>query len=125
MPERILIVDDDEGLRDSLQLVFSAEGYEAVGACDAKSALSLIDRAPFDVVLCDLRMPGMDGMELLPQLHRRLPGATLVLMSAYEDRQYALAAVKAGAAAYLAKSDSQAALVDAVLAAGAPAAAEL
>jgi DNA-binding NtrC family response regulator len=103
MPERILIVDDDEGLRESLQLVFSAEGYEAVGAADAAVALSEIDRTPFDVVLCDLRMPGMDGMELLPQLARRLPGATVVLMSAYGTEELALEAMQRGAYDYLAK----------------------
>ena len=68
MSDRILVVDDDPALRESLQLVLSAEGYAAAGAADGDAALARIEAESFDVILCDLRMPGMDGMELLPQL---------------------------------------------------------
>ncbi|HEY8154273.1 MAG TPA: response regulator, partial [Myxococcota bacterium] len=71
MSGRILIVDDDESLRESLELVLSAEGYETVCAVDAPSALRQLEIAPPELVLCDLRMPGIDGLELLPQLVRR------------------------------------------------------
>jgi two-component system response regulator AtoC len=101
--ERILIVDDDEALRESLELVLSAEGYEVVPAADAASALERIDQSPFDLVLCDLRMPGMDGMELLPQLARRAPGLTILMMSAYGTEELALEAMRRGAYDYLAK----------------------
>ena len=103
MTGRILVVDDDEGLRESLQLVLTAEGYEAVGAEDADRALTQIDRAPFDVVLCDLRMPGMDGLELLPHMARRLPESTLILMSAYGTEELAIEAMQQGASDYLSK----------------------
>jgi len=103
VPDRVLIVDDDEGLRESLQLVLSAEGYEATCAPDAESALETVDRAPFDVVLCDLRMPGMDGMELLPLLARRMPESTLIMMSAYGTEELAIEAMRQGAYDYLAK----------------------
>jgi len=101
--ERILIVDDDPGLRESLELVLAAEGYEVVAAADAEAALRLAVEAPTDVVLCDLRMPGMDGLELLPHLARRLPGATLILMSAYGSAELAIEAMRRGAYDYLAK----------------------
>jgi len=101
--ERILIVDDDEGLRESLELVLASEGYEVSSAADADGALRAIEAAPVDVVLCDLRMPGQDGLELLPQLARRLPGATLLLMSAYGTADLAIEALKRGAYDYLAK----------------------
>jgi two-component system response regulator AtoC len=101
--ERILIVDDDESLRESLELVLAAEGYEVTVAADAEAALLAIEAAPVDVVLCDLRMPGQDGLELLPQLARRLPGATLLLMSAYGTADLAIEALKRGAYDYLAK----------------------
>ena len=103
MAERILIVDDDAPLRESLELVLAAEGYEVAGAPDAASALRRIEEAPTDVVLCDLRMPGMDGLELLPLLARRMPGATLILMSAYGTADLAIEAMRRGAYDYLAK----------------------
>jgi two-component system response regulator AtoC len=101
--ERILIVDDDEALRDSLQMVLAAEGYDVVAAANAGEALSRIDAGPVDVVLCDLRMPGIDGLELLPQLGRRLPGCPVILMSAYGSSDLAIEAMRHGAYDYLAK----------------------
>jgi len=103
MPDRILVIDDDDGLRDSLQLLLAAEGYEAVGAEDAGAALREVERAPYDVILCDLRMPGVDGMELLPQLVRRLPSTAVIMMSAYGTEELALEAIHLGAYDYLAK----------------------
>lgn len=100
---RILIVDDDEALRESLALVLSAEDYEVLAAPDGEAALALLEKGPVDVVLCDLRMPGVDGLELLPQLARRLPGATLVLMSAHGGPDLAIEAIQRGAYDYLAK----------------------
>jgi two-component system response regulator AtoC len=101
--ERILIVDDDEALRESLELVLVAEGYEVAAAADAEVALQQIEASPVDLVLCDLRMPGMDGMELLPQIGLRLPGATVIMMSAYGTADLAIEAMKRGAYDYLAK----------------------
>jgi two-component system response regulator AtoC len=103
MSTRILIVDDDEALRDSLQLVLSSEGFEVVSARSGQEALELLASSAPEIVLCDLRMPGMDGMELLPELARRQPGATLILMSAYGTEELALEAMKRGAYDYLAK----------------------
>ncbi len=103
MTGRILIVDDDESLRESLQLVLAAEGYETACAADAEAALGHLEISTPEVVLCDLRMPGMDGLELLPQLVRRLPEATVILMSAYGTAELAIEAMKRGAYDYLAK----------------------
>jgi two-component system, NtrC family, response regulator AtoC len=100
--DRILVVDDDAALRDSLALLLAAEGYEVVTAADAASALACLE-TPVDVVLCDVRMPGMDGLELLPELIRRLPGAPVLLMSAYGSGDLAVEALKRGAFDYLAK----------------------
>jgi two-component system, NtrC family, response regulator AtoC len=103
VPGPLLIVEDDRDLRESLQLVLAAEGYEAHCAAGADEALALIDRISFEVVLCDLRMPGMDGMELLPLLARRLPDSTLIMMSAYGTADLAVEALQRGAYDYLAK----------------------
>ena len=103
MSDRILIVDDDEALREGLQLVLSAEGYEVVTAADGNQALAQIGASPVDVTLCDLRMPGIDGFELLPQIAARQPGVTVILMSAYGSDELAIEALRRGAHDYLAK----------------------
>ncbi len=103
MADRILIVDDDVALRESLEMVLAAEGYQVLAAPEAEAALSLLESHDVDAVLCDLRMPGIDGMELLPQLIRRLPGVPVILMSAYGSTDLAVEAMQAGAYDYLAK----------------------
>ncbi|MEN8183429.1 MAG: sigma-54 dependent transcriptional regulator [Myxococcota bacterium] len=103
MKERILIVDDDPGLRESLELVLAAEGHPVIGAENASAALEVLQQAPVDLVLCDLRMPGMSGMELLPELVRRLPAATVIMMSAYGSADLAIEAMKRGAYDYITK----------------------
>jgi two-component system response regulator AtoC len=103
LPQRILIVDDDESLRESLALVLGAEGYETSLASSGEDALARLDDTLPDVVLCDLRMPGIDGLALLPDLARRRPDATLILMSAYGTEELALEAMRRGAYDYLAK----------------------
>jgi len=100
---RILVVDDDDALRESLELFLASEGFEVAAAADGPQALAQLERAPFDVVLSDLRMPGIDGFELLPQLLRIAPGLTVILMSAYGTRELAIEALKRGAYDYLAK----------------------
>jgi two-component system response regulator AtoC len=100
---RILVVDDDDALRESLELFLASEGFDVAAAADGTLALAQLERAPFDVVLCDLRMPGIDGFELLPQLLRIAPGLTVILMSAYGTRDLAIEALKRGAYDYLAK----------------------
>ena len=101
--ERILIVDDDEALRESLELVLASEGYEVSTADCGETALERIEEQPVDLVLCDLRMPGIDGFELIPQISRRLPGVAVVLMSAYGTEDLAVEAMRRGAYDYLAK----------------------
>ncbi|MCP5057939.1 MAG: sigma-54-dependent Fis family transcriptional regulator [bacterium] len=103
MSERILIVDDDDALRDSLGMFLAAEGFDVVLADGAIRALELLEAAPVDLVLCDLRMPGTDGLELLPQIHGRLPGVTVLMMSAYGSADLAIEAMQRGAYDYLAK----------------------
>jgi len=103
MTARILIVDDDDSLRESLELVLSAESYEVISAPNGETALRLIEETPIDIILSDLRMPGIDGMELLPQFAQRLPGATIILMSAYGTEDLAIEAMRRGAYDYIAK----------------------
>ena len=78
---RILVIDDDEALLESLQITLSQEGYEVSTSACAEDALDRITTSTVDAVLCDLRVPGLEGFDLLPQLARELPGAPIILMS--------------------------------------------
>jgi two-component system, NtrC family, response regulator AtoC len=95
--ERILIVDGDDSMRESLELALSAESHEVASVRNAATALEQIEARTFDVVLCDLGVPGLDGMELLPQLARRAPAMTLLVMSADAGIELASEALRLGA----------------------------
>jgi two-component system response regulator AtoC len=103
MFNRILIVDDDEALRESLEMILSAEGYTVLTAASGEAALSLLDETDIDAVVTDLRMPGIDGFDLIPQISRRLPGVPIILMSAHGTEDLAVEAIQRGAYDYLAK----------------------
>jgi two-component system response regulator ResD len=81
---RILVVDDSEPLRDFLKLVFANEGYNVLTARDGLEALGLVEDKDVDVVLSDLMMPGMDGVELFRALRRRRSTIPFIMMSADE-----------------------------------------
>ncbi len=103
MFQNILIVDDDAALRESLELLLSAEGHAVRTAADGQAALELLEASPADVVLCDLRMPGLDGFDLIPQIARQWPGVPIILMSAHGTEDLAIEAIQRGAYDYLAK----------------------
>jgi two-component system response regulator AtoC len=100
---RILIVDDDAGLRRSLGLLLDAEGYSVETEGDPQKGLVRAAEQPFDVILCDVRMPGMDGLEFLARYRDNGGGALLIMMSAYGGEDSAIEAVKRGAYDYLPK----------------------
>jgi two-component system response regulator AtoC len=101
--QRILIIDDEQGVRASLSLILQDEGYEVSTAANATEAERLLGAGSFDVVLCDVRMPGRSGLELLPDIARAQPDATLLMISAHGDLDQALEAVRRGAYDFLAK----------------------
>ncbi|MGB0620967.1 MAG: sigma-54-dependent transcriptional regulator [Myxococcota bacterium] len=103
MFDRILVIDDDEALRENLEVFLSNEGYEVLAAGRGDTALELIESSTVDAVLCDLRMPGLDGFDLLPQITRHLPGAPIILMSDDGTDDLAVEAIQRGAYDYLAK----------------------
>jgi DNA-binding NtrC family response regulator len=99
----LLVVDDDETVRASLRDALTREGVRVSVAADGREAASLMGDDPADLVLTDVRMPGLGGLELLRLLRARAPGADVVLMTAYDDAITAVAAAQEGARAYLAK----------------------
>ena len=103
MSRSILIVDDDPSVRISLAEALADETTLVRAAADAESALQLLADRPADVVLADVRMPGMDGVELLRLVRQRIPATEVVLMSAYDDLPTVAGAMRDGATDFLAK----------------------
>jgi CheY-like chemotaxis protein len=100
---RILIVDDEKHQRDILQLILESEGYEGVSARNGRHALQALREQPFDVVLTDLKMPDMSGIELLTALLKAQPGLCVILMTAHGSIVSAVDAMLKGAFDYLTK----------------------
>src|SRR6516164_7815581 len=100
---RILIVDDELVVRDSLGKWFTSEGYTARPTGGAREALEVIQQAEFDVALIDIKMPGMDGMELQARLREADPDLTVIIMTGYASVDTAVQALKRGAYDYITK----------------------
>ena len=100
---KILIVDDELVVRDSLGKWFASEGYTARPAGGAREGLELIQQMEFDIALIDIRMPGMDGMELQARLHEADPELTVIIMTGYASVETAVQALKHGAYDYITK----------------------
>jgi DNA-binding NtrC family response regulator len=100
---KILIVDDELVVRDSLGKWFSSEGYTARPTGSAREALETIQQMEFDIALIDIKMPGMDGMELQSRLHDADPDLTVIIMTGYASVETAVQALKHGAYDYITK----------------------
>ncbi len=99
----VLIVDDDSRQRDVLAEFLDHRGYRVRTAADGESALELLESALADLVLMDVRMPGMGGLRALECFRDRHPTVTVILLTAYAGVQDAVRAMRAGAADYLEK----------------------
>jgi len=100
---RLLVVDDEESFRHMLSVILEKEGYEVETAKDGDSALEKMERGLFDGVLCDIRMPRMDGIQFLKKAKKRHSDSTIVMMSAYGTLDTAIEAMKLGAYDYISK----------------------
>lgn len=102
-PAKILVVDDKEQMREVLRKFLAAENYQIETAENAVEALKKFDETPFDVVLSDIKMPGMDGTELLAEILKKDARTIVILMTAFGSIEAAVAAIKLGAADYVSK----------------------
>jgi two-component system response regulator GlrR len=100
---RLLLVDDDPSLLRLMTLRLEGEGYQVISADCAETALTLLAKHPVDVVLSDLRMPGLDGMALFDEIAKRSPGLPVVLMTAHGSIPEAVAATQRGVFGFLTK----------------------
>ena len=103
MKPKILLIEDDASTAGSLQKVLCAEGYEVLVARRGDAGLEQAQKQSFDVVVTDLRMPGLGGLELVAQLHAAKPKQPIILMTAHGTTETAIEATKLGACDYLLK----------------------
>ncbi|MFO0551291.1 MAG: sigma-54 dependent transcriptional regulator [Polyangiaceae bacterium] len=101
--KKILIVDDEPSARSGLEKLLRQEGYEVVSAADGASAMVKLDENAPDVVITDLRMPGVDGIELVSKIHEAQPALPVIVVTAFGDVTSAVRAMKVGADDYLTK----------------------
>ena len=100
---RILLADDDSSLRRVVQFKLQKGGYEVVTVADGRQAVAQLEVEPFDLLLSDIRMPGLDGLELLEIVRQRRPDLKVILMTAHATVTQAVQAVKLGAFDYITK----------------------
>jgi two-component system response regulator PilR (NtrC family) len=100
---RILVIDDEPSICDVLAISLKKEGYEVATETNPRKGLDRFRREPFDVVLQDLKMPEMDGIELLRELKKARPESVVVIMTAYSTWDRAVEAMRLGAYAYVKK----------------------
>ncbi|MBC8414155.1 MAG: sigma-54-dependent Fis family transcriptional regulator [Nitrospira sp.] len=103
MAKSILIVEDEETLRESLKRIFKKEGYDVDVAASAELGLELTDTAIYDIILSDIILPGMDGIEMLTRVRQANPDQIFLIMTAYASVETAIRALQAGAYDYIMK----------------------
>jgi two-component system response regulator AtoC len=101
--KRVLVIDDEENLRHYLQLILGEAGYQVESAQDGKEAFEKMQRRAWDIILCDIKMPTMDGMALLKAAKEKGLEGTIIMMSAYGTVDTAVEAMKIGAYDYVSK----------------------
>ena len=102
-PNKILIVDDEPNMLHMLSAVLQQDGFDPYTADTGQKALELISAENFDFILTDVRMPGMDGLQLLENIRERGIDVIVIVMSAYGNIELALEAIRKGAYDYISK----------------------
>jgi DNA-binding NtrC family response regulator len=103
MSKSILIVEDEETLRESIKRIFTREGYAVEGAESAEKALSILETSMYDVIISDIILPGMDGIELLTKVREQIPDQIFIVVTAYASLDTSVKALRAGAYDYIMK----------------------
>lgn len=103
MAERLLIVEDEDTLCRSLQRVFTREGFEVDIAESAEAAVQLLAEKSYDLVITDIILPGISGIELLTRYKEKNPGQKMIIMTAYASLETAVEAIRAGACDFIMK----------------------
>ena len=112
MKPRILVIDDEAGIRDSMRRTLEYQGYHFVGAATGQEGLALIERDPPDLVFLDIKMPGMDGLEVLERIKASNPAVPVVMVSGHGTAQNAFEARDKGASGFIEKPFSEPVLLE-------------
>ncbi len=100
---RILIIDDDDNIRDGMVSLLESRGYEAIGAADGKIALEMLEEQVFELIITDYKMQQMDGMRLLKSLNKQYPSLKVIMVTGFGSIEHAVEAMQAGAVNYITK----------------------
>ena len=103
MPEKLLIVDDEQGMRDLLSIMLRKQGYEVDVAESGEEAISRVTREEYDLLVTDISMPGLDGLTVLRRVREIAPELPTILITAYASTESAIEALKLGAYDYIVK----------------------
>jgi two-component system nitrogen regulation response regulator NtrX len=107
MPKpRILVIDDDAGIREQMKMTLGYDGYDVSGAATGQEGLALVERELPDLVLLDVKMPGMDGLDVLTRIHSMAPTLPIVMLSAHGTPSSAVDAIRKGAVDFIEKPPS-------------------
>jgi CheY-like chemotaxis protein len=102
-PFNILVVDDEDALRTVLSSELQSEGYSVVSAADGDEAISILQQKSFDLVLLDIKMPRVDGFEVLRFLKERYPKTKVIMLTGFADLKNAIESKKLGAEDFVSK----------------------
>lgn len=111
---KILVLDDEEIVRVSCKKCLTPEGYDVDVAANGVEGLAMIENNRYDVILTDLKMPDMDGMEFLAKVKERHPDTKVIMITGYSTVEHAVKAMRMGAYNYIEKPFTPDALIDAV-----------
>jgi len=100
---KALIIEDDEGMRSLLEDFFKEEGFEADSVSNGSEAFRILVRDTFDLIITDIRMPGLTGLDILPGIKRLHPEVPIIVITAFGSEEIHRKAMKRGATAYLEK----------------------
>jgi two-component system response regulator PilR (NtrC family) len=107
-PSRVLVVDDERSMRELLSIVLKRDGHDVLVAEDGRAAVDLLRKAPVDILITDIRMPAMNGVDVLREAKRIDPAIISIVMTAFASTDTAVEALRLGAADYVNKSPSAA-----------------
>jgi len=111
---KILVIDDESVICDACDLVLTEKGHTVDYCKTGKTGLRAIERGAYDVILLDMKLPDIDGMEILETIRAEMPAPYMIVMTGYSTMSNAVQAMKLGAAEYLAKPFTDDELIEAV-----------